>query len=122
MGFKVTAKLTGAPELKAVLRRRYAQAKDDAGRSVAIGYSAPYAMAVHENLEVHHDNGQAKFIEKPVREMRSELQKQIDTDIKAGVKPKVAFMKAGRKLLAASQKLVPVDTGKLKASGFVILQ
>ena len=32
-----------------------------------IGHNADYAAAVHERLDVHHDNGQAKFLETAVR-------------------------------------------------------
>lgn len=28
-----------------------------------ISYSAPYAVIVHEKVEIHHQNGQAKFLE-----------------------------------------------------------
>jgi hypothetical protein len=36
---------------------------------VRFGFSANYAIYVHENLEAHHDVGKAKFLEDPV--MRS---------------------------------------------------
>lgn len=114
-----TPKVQRVDTLVAILRKRYAQVKDDVGNSVAVGYEAPYALFVHENLEVYHPNGQAKYLEKPTREMRSQLQKEISDDIKAGMKPWKAFTKAARKLLAASKELVPVDTGFLKKSGFV---
>lgn len=32
-------------------------------RAVEVGYAAAYAVYVHENLEAHHDNGQAKFLQ-----------------------------------------------------------
>jgi hypothetical protein len=33
-----------------------------------IGYNTSYSAAVHENLSAHHDIGQAKFLEVPMRE------------------------------------------------------
>jgi len=37
--------------------------------AVAVGYSANYALYVHENLTARHDPGkQAKFLEQPLRE------------------------------------------------------
>jgi hypothetical protein len=35
---------------------------------VEVGYQASYAVFVHENLEAKHTNGQAKFLEQPLRE------------------------------------------------------
>jgi hypothetical protein len=32
------------------------------------GAAAPYAIYVHENLEAHHDDGQAKFLESVLNE------------------------------------------------------
>lgn len=36
--------------------------------SVTVGFEEEYALYVHENLEAHHNNGQAKFLEQPLRE------------------------------------------------------
>ena len=36
--------------------------------TVEVGFSAAYAIYVHENLEAHHPVGQAKFLEAPLRE------------------------------------------------------
>lgn len=49
---------------------------------VAGGPSAPYALIVHEDLEATHDDGEAKFIERPLREaapyMAERIAKRID--------------------------------------------
>lgn len=50
--------------------------------SVIIGYGTEYAIFVHENLEAQHKVGQAKYLEQPLREMKSELQ----AEIKAGLR------------------------------------
>jgi hypothetical protein len=46
------------------------------------GPAAPYAVVVHENLEAHHPNGQAKFLESTINESRpfmaDRLAKRID--------------------------------------------
>jgi hypothetical protein len=87
-----------------------------------IGYSAPYAIYVHEDLEARHITGQAKFIEKVVREKGGELYMQIA----AGVINRELWIdvltRAAEWLLAESKKLVPVDTGALKDSGFYNLE
>jgi Bacteriophage HK97-gp10, putative tail-component len=36
--------------------------------SAQIDYTMPYAVVVHEDLEAHHDNGQAKYLESVLRE------------------------------------------------------
>lgn len=35
-------------------------------KKAAVGYSASYAVFVHENLDANHKNGQAKFLQKAV--------------------------------------------------------
>jgi hypothetical protein len=40
---------------------------------VRVGYTAQYAIFVHENLDSHHEVGQAKFLEAPAREKTSQL-------------------------------------------------
>lgn len=40
---------------------------------VSVGFSAAYAIYVHENLEAHHDTGQAKFLESALRDNRDAI-------------------------------------------------
>lgn len=47
--------------------------------AVEVGYTANYAVYVHENLNARHENGQAKFLEHPARE-----KKHLLADIIAG--------------------------------------
>ncbi len=37
------------------------------GYEVTIGFDAPYAAEVHENLAAQHDSGEAKFLETPFK-------------------------------------------------------
>lgn len=39
--------------------------------AVSVGFTASYALAVHEDLQMPHDNGEAKFLEKAIK--RNEL-------------------------------------------------
>lgn len=90
---------------------------------VKVGYTAQYAIHVHENLEANHPNGgQAKFLEQPARELRPQLKALIESNVKKGMKMEDAIFVAGLYLQAESQKLVPVDTGHLKASAFTRLE
>ena len=84
--------------------------------SVVVGYSAAYALFVHENLQAHHDVGQAKFLETPAREKQSQMAKIISKGMKAGMTPVQAMYAAGLYLQGESQKLCPVATGFLRNS------
>lgn len=88
---------------------------------VVVGYSAAYAVYVHENLAASHKVGQAKFLEQPARELGPELGGIIKDALWRGADPKQALMLAGLRLQAASQRLVPVDTGNLRASAYTML-
>jgi hypothetical protein len=114
MPFKV--KIDGEYRLKAQLSQR---ARKYRGARVVIGYSAPYAAAVHENLAVYHSTGQAKFLEQPCREFEPEIRTIIRNGLLAGQSLEQAQLDAARFLLLQSQKLVPVRTGFLRDSGFV---
>jgi hypothetical protein len=85
---------------------------------VVVGYTAAYAVYVHENTQMFHRVGQAKFLEQPARDMQAELTKTVEDYSKKGATLAQALYVAGLKLQRASQKLVPVDTGALKASAF----
>lgn len=90
-----------------------------AGIRAAVGYAAPYAVYVHEDLEAVHPVGEARFLSRALR---------------AGAPFRRAFLldalRRGRTLYQAvrdwafvlkreSQARCPVDTGRLRASAFV---
>lgn len=90
---------------------------------VVVGYSQRYAVYVHENLDASHKRGkQAKFLESPARSMQPQLAKTIAEEMKKSGNLEKALLKAGFQLQRASQKIVPVATGALKASAFTALQ
>ena len=131
---KANAKVYG---LEKVMNRFQKEVQTFAGDGVIVegivGYRAPYAIYVHENMEIDHPvhvdgsgsvrdcGGQAKFLEIPARDMiptiKAEMLKLKQQ--KKGMKYSIRMLLI--KLLIRSQKLVPVDTGKLKASGFTKL-
>jgi hypothetical protein len=45
--------------------------------SVVVGYTAYYAIFVHENMEAHHPVGQAKFLEAPARMFMGDITRVI---------------------------------------------
>lgn len=84
---------------------------------VKVSYATDYAVYVHEDMQANHPNGgQAKYLEQPAREMRADLMEGVKEDIRRGLTLEQALLRAGLKLQSASQKLVPVDTGTLRAS------
>jgi hypothetical protein len=89
--------------------------------SVAVGYMMPYAIYVHENLMSRHTNGQAKYLEEPLRRLGPSLIKITGDLLKIGTKMDKALLQTGGILLRASQALVPIKTGALRNSGFVEL-
>jgi hypothetical protein len=84
-----------------------------------VGYSESYALLVHEDLTMPHANGQAKYLEQPMRENEDAVRSLVRDMRGAGIPLKTALEVAGNFILSKSQPLVPVDTGRLRDSGFV---
>ncbi len=88
-----------------------------------VGFTQSYALYVHEDMEAQHPNGgQAKFLEQPMRQYRSELLDMVAESLKKGITLDLALLKAALRLLREAQKLCPVKTGALRASGFAALE
>jgi hypothetical protein len=132
--------------LKRVARKYLPSAGTVHGRSVIVGYTASYAVYVHENIEAAHGqeyntkhaqyhnrgkkkgqlvtqkgpNQQAKFLEKPALELRNDgtLSSIFNDAIKGGTDFQQALYLSGLAIQWASQEIVPVDTGNLKGSAF----
>lgn len=113
------ASVHGAEKLNQQLQAKVLKSSK---QDVAVGYTANYAVYVHENLEAHHPVGQAKFLEEPFRTMRDQLVASIVKAVNEGMPLQTAMLLAGLKLQRASQLLVPVDTGNLKGSAFTRLE
>jgi len=109
------------------------------GESVIVGYSAGYALWVHESVDMvlkgkprgkgrgnfwdPQGKAQAKYLETPARQLNNsgELGNIVSRVMKSGRgNLQTALYMAGLRLLRESQKLVPVDSGHLKSSGFVL--
>jgi len=120
---KNAVQISGTKRLFAQLASRSLKGKVKA--NLQVGYSARYAIYVHENLNIKHPQhsthncgGQAKFLEIPVRRLRKQMALIIRNTILAKNGLVQGMLKAGQLLLQESQKLVPVDTGYLKRSGY----
>lgn len=104
------------------LRQMAAEANKDNNVSVITGYTAAYAVYVHENMEAVHPVGQAKFLEQPARTLRNVLAGIVVKILQAGRSMAMALLTAALHLQRESQKLAPIETGALKNSAFTRLE
>lgn len=110
-------KVLNVKRLQQKLHALGVKAARDTGEAVLVGYfGVGYAVYVHENKEVHHPNGQAKFLEQPYREKAGEIAARIAKTAKLTGSLLKGLLVGGLFLQRESQKLVPVDTGHLKGS------
>jgi hypothetical protein len=116
------AKIENLERLVATLRGKAARANKDKDASVIVGYTALYALYVHENLEVRHPVGQAKYLEQPAREFGKEIGRIVRESLAQGKTLAQGLVLGGLRLQRESQKIVPVDTGDLRASAFTRLE
>ncbi len=121
-------------KVKEALEMRGKQYSSKKQVSVIVGYEAAYAVHVHENVEMKlagqprpsgigeywGPHGQAKFLETPARRNVATYNAIVKDVLAKGGTLKQALAAAGSQLLRDSQKLVPVEYGNLKASGFVM--
>ena len=107
------------------IKRKYSVGKKP---TVIVGYTANYAIHVHENARMEarrrmmrggkNPKAQWKFLEQPFREYRGEFLRLIKIAVKKGLPVIDALYIAGLRLQRESQALVPLITGNLKASAF----
>ena len=131
--------IRGADRLVQKFQKLENQSKRNNNVSVIVGYTANYALYVHENIEMKwkgkprqkpakgrywdpQGRGQSKFLEQPFREKKGELTGIVRQMTKATGSLEMGLLSAGLNLQAASQKLVPVDLGNLKASAFTRIE
>lgn len=130
------AKVENLEKVVAYFGKKAAESKANDNGSVVVGYTAQYAIFVHENLEMklageprtngrgHYwdPQGQAgpKFLEQPAREMSGDgtFANILRTAAKKGLGLMQGLLLCGLRLQRESMLRVPVDTGNLKASAF----
>jgi hypothetical protein len=86
--------------------------------TVVVGYTANYAVHVHERPAKHKPGKQMKFLEQPARQLGDTLGGMVAEALKRGVKLLPALYLAGQRLQRESQDIVPVELGNLKGSAF----
>jgi hypothetical protein len=114
------ASLQNGGKVMSALRNKLKAEVAEFGFQASVGYSAPYALYVHENTQAAHPNGgQAKYLEQPARRLQRQAVAVVLKAKRQGQPMRKAVRLGLQLILDASQQLVPVDTGKLKRSGFV---
>lgn len=118
--------------VEAVIRALKDKIGEAENKAVIVGYTAPYALYVHENLEMKlagkprpsglgvywGPNGQPKFLEQPARENGKVYGKIIKQAMKGGATLEQALIMGGLALQRDSQLLVPVEHNNLRGSAF----
>lgn len=125
-------KIEGINKVHAMLERRRVAAET---KSVLVGYTANYALHVHENMEaktlgqsIPRPSGLGvfwgpsqygpKFLEGPAREFRGEIVTIIKNAWARGIPLLQCLLLGGLKLQRESMLRVPVEYGNLRASAF----
>jgi len=84
-----------------------------------VAYSADYAVLIHENMELFHPNGQAKFLETALRTTAKQVNATVAKELAKGATMEEALLAGDAIILDASNALVPVQTGNLRDSGYI---
>ncbi len=114
-------KKQGMYNLERVLKelRKRRRDRGDLLSETKVGFTAPYAVPVHERMDVHHPIGQAKFLEQPMRTEVKPMADIIRSRLRARESLKSAQLVAAKHLIKVSLTLTPVDTGLLVSSWFI---
>lgn len=133
-------KVEGVDNLVKQIKDRLLKHLPEKGKSVVVGFTANYALHVHENIEMRgagkprrsghglywDPQGIAgpKFLEAPARELSNsgELSRILTAVVKAGKSVMQGLLACGLRIQREAQKRVPVDTGALKASAFTRIE
>lgn len=131
-----SVEIIGFPELLANLTKLEVEAILKTGGEVVVGFTAAYAVYVHENVAMKlkgkprtgkgakgkywdpQGKAQAKFLESPFRSMKNELVNITALAVAKGASLQQGLYIAGLRLQREAMERTPVDTGNLKASAF----
>jgi hypothetical protein len=134
------AEITGLNSLISKLKGKITASIQDHDIHCLVGFEAKYAIFIHENMEIWPPGmrllgkkrpknrgmywdpqpmAQPKFLEAPARMFAKDLAMIVTGALKRGATFVQAVTLAGMRLLHEAQLRVPVDTGNLRASGFV---
>ena len=124
--------VTGIKQVMDLFSKKQIQ---DPSPCVLVGYTAKYALFVHENMQpktlgmgVRRPSGLGmfwgpsqygpKFLEGPAREFAKEVVDIVTTAFAKGTSLTKSLLLGGLKIQRESMKVVPVEYGALRASAF----
>lgn len=120
-------KMVGADAVIAQMDGKSLKGKVQA--AVRVGYKAPYAIYVHENLQISHPKhgdrscgGGARFLARAVNYCAKEMRAMVARSVKAKNGLIEGLTRAGEYLKVEAQKRTPVLTGRLRDSAYVIVE
>lgn len=117
------ARIEGVKKVQAKLQALIRKAKNETDSSVVVGFTQVYAVHVHEDTDAQHAEGKtAKYLEGPARTLKNVLAKMIEVVVRKTGSIRKGLAIAGLRLQREAQKIVPIDTGALKASAFTAFE
>ena len=119
-----TMKLTleGLQNLRNALINKVRKAKGD-NDVVIVGFTQNYAIFVHEDMNAEHKEGKsAKYLEKAYVLIYPAIPYIVSQALRNGKSVTQGLIIAGLRIQRAAMKVVPIDTGALRASAFTSKQ
>ena len=112
------AKVIGIPELNAKLKALANRSLVQDTGAVIVGYTQHYAIYVHE-IPMRHKEGKFwKYLETPFRTLAPQIPTIVETVYRYSSSLLKGLLVAGLRIQRDSMKIVPIDTGALRASAF----
>lgn len=107
-------------KLQQELQKKLDSPNKVSGRSAITGYTAAYAVPVHERPGKPDPETKRgpKYLEGPARENAKAIGITVRTAVQKGVSLEKSMVLGLLLLQRESQKVVPVDTGNLRGSAF----
>lgn len=119
MGIKLEVKIEGLERVNRMIQRSINRVKPFEELQTEIGYTQTYALIVHEDLEVYHPYGQAKYLEMPSRRYRSNIYKVIAAGLGRGLSFQKSLLEGCEFLRQTAIPFTPIDTGALRLSTYI---
>src|SRR5690554_3144864 len=113
------AQIQGLDKVVERLQKLKQSSINDGNLDIVVGYAASHATYVHEINKNYNYGKQWKYLETPFKMLQGYFAKVIIQSYTRTGSIRVGLKKSAKALYAESQALVPIDTGELKASGFI---
>lgn len=115
-------KVIGIEEVNAKLQALANRSMKKDNGTVVVGYTQRYAIYVHEVQARHKEGKQWKFLEAAVRRLAPQIPKIVETVYWYSQSLVKGLIVAGLRIQRDSMKIVPIDTGALRASAYTAVE